>query len=203
MWNSLIAATVFSLAGLGVYYGAQAGVFRVYSSVDEYGVAYWIGSLALIIVAHDAWFYWTHRWLHLPRLFRRVHRTHHVSVAPTQWAAYSFSIGEALTQAAFVPIFLLIAPTHTGALFVWGAHQVLRNAFGHCGVELEPRAWLAGWWGRWLTTTLHHDMHHAYGRCNYGLYFTWWDRWCSTEHPDYRRRLQALVEGECDGRVAT
>jgi putative redox protein len=63
----------------------------------------------------------------------------------------------------------------------------------HCGVEFEPRSWLATWWGWWFTTTLHHDMHHEHGRYNYGLYFAWWDRWCGTEHPEYRKRLAALV----------
>jgi Delta7-sterol 5-desaturase len=89
---------------------------------------------------------------------------------------------------------LLFVPMHVSALFVWMAHQILRNVLGHCGVELEPRSWLAGWWGRWITTTLHHDMHHAQGRHNYGLYFTWWDRVCGTEHPQYRERLQHLID---------
>jgi len=191
--RSLGAAFVFSLVGLGVYYGAQTGVFRVYSDAARYGWPYWFGSLVLIVLAHDAYFYWTHRALHLPAPLARVHRAHHLSVAPTQWAAYSFSISEAFAQAAFLPIYLLVIPTHTGVLFLWMAHQVLRNVFGHCGVELAPRSWLATWWGRWLTTTLHHDMHHGLGRCNFGLYFTWWDRWCGTEHPDYRRRLTQLI----------
>ncbi|MBI5277215.1 MAG: sterol desaturase family protein [Burkholderiales bacterium] len=56
---------------------------------------------------------------------------------------------------------------------------------------MEPKP--ASRWGRWLTTTLHHEMHHAYGRHNFGLYFTWWDRWCGTEHPEYRARLAKLV----------
>jgi hypothetical protein len=61
------------------------------------------------------------------------------------------------------------------------------------GVYHGARAWLASWWGQWFTTTLHHDMHHQHGRCNYGLYFAWWDRWCGTEHPDYRPQLAVLV----------
>lgn len=194
VWHSFTSAIVFSLIGLGIYFGTDVGVFRIYGRVAEFGWPYWIAILALIIVAHDAYFYWTHRWLHRPRLFARVHRTHHVSVAPTQWAAYSFSPGEALTQAMFLPVFLLLVPTHATIPFIWVAHQVLRNVFGHCGVELEPRSWLATWWGRWFTTTLHHDMHHALGRCNFGLYFTWWDRWCGTEHPDYRAKLRQLVD---------
>jgi uncharacterized protein (DUF2147 family) len=36
-------------------------------------------------------------------------------------------------------------------------------------------------------------MHHQHGRYNYGLYFVWWDRWCGTEHLEYRTRLTSLL----------
>ena len=198
--HSVLAAAVFASVGLCVYYGAAGGLFRVYQQVSDRGWWYWAASILLIIVAHDTYFYWTHRWVHRPALFARVHRTHHLSMAPTVWAAYSFSVWEAVVQAAFLPLFLLLMPTHDSVLFIWMAHQIVRNAAGHAGVELEPRAWLASWWGKWLTTTLHHDLHHQYGRHNYGLYFTWWDRWCGTEHPEYRARLADLVVslGVCD-----
>jgi sterol desaturase/sphingolipid hydroxylase (fatty acid hydroxylase superfamily) len=80
--------------------------------------------------------------------------------------------------------------------------MIVRNVLGHAGVELLPRSWLAGWWGRWFTTTLHHDLHHAHGRLNYGLYFTFWDRLCGTEHPDYRRRLLQLADRGLPGTAA-
>ena len=73
--QSVLAAIVFSLVGLGVYHGAQRGLFRVYSEAAQYGWAYWAASLVLVIVAHDAYFYWAHRWMHRPGVFRRVHRT--------------------------------------------------------------------------------------------------------------------------------
>ena len=38
-----------------------------------------------------------------------------------------------------------------------------------------------------------HDLHHAALRCNYDLYFTWWDRLMGTEHPHYRERFDAVV----------
>lgn len=191
--HSVVAATVFSAAGFGVYHGARQGVFDIYHVVGDFGWAYWGFSLALIIVAHDAYFYWTHRFMHRPRVFRWLHRTHHRSVAPTQWAAYAFSPGEALVQAAFLPLFLLWVPMHYSVLFIWITHQVLRNVIGHCGYEFMPRHWLATWWGRWLTTTLHHDLHHAHATGNFGLYFTWWDRWCGTEREDYRLQLARLI----------
>jgi hypothetical protein len=114
--------------------------------------------------------------------------------ASTPWAAYSFAPAEAIIQAVFLTLILLVLPLHPLVIFLFLAHMIVRNVLGHAGVELLPRAWLAGWWGRWLTTTLHHDLHHAQGRHNYGLYFTWWDRIGSTEHPEYSARLQRFVE---------
>jgi lathosterol oxidase len=191
--RSTVAAAVFAVTGLGVYYGSMNGVFHLYGDVHEFGWTYWFASLCLMIVAHDAYFYWTHRLLHRREVFAWTHRVHHQSVAPTQWAAYSFSTAESFIQTAFVPLFLMLVPMHMAAFFIWMAHQIIRNVIGHCGVELLPKSWLAGAWGRWVTTTLHHDMHHAHGRHNYGLYFTWWDRWCGTEHPQYRERLKRLI----------
>jgi lathosterol oxidase len=193
--HSMVAALVFSAVGTGVLVGHRLGLLRVYTDPAEFGLTWLVASFFVLVVLHDTWFYWTHRLMHGPRLFRGVHRTHHLSVAPTPWAAYSFSAPEAFVQALFLPVALLAVPAHPAVLFAWMAWMVLRNVMGHCGVELLPRAWLAGWWGRWCTTTLHHDMHHAAGHHNYGLYFLWWDRWCGTEHPDYRKRLAALVAG--------
>jgi sterol desaturase/sphingolipid hydroxylase (fatty acid hydroxylase superfamily) len=96
-------------------------------------------------------------------------------------------------QGVFLTLILLVLPLHPLIIFVFLAHMIIRNVLGHAGVELLPRTWLAGWWGRCLTTTLHHDLHHSHGRHNYGLYFTWWDRIGGTEHPEYRARLQQLI----------
>lgn len=193
--RSMRTVLIFSLVGTGVWVGYHLGVSKIYFQADQYGWAWLAASFPFFIVLHDAWFYWTHRLMHHPRTFHRLHRTHHLSAAPTPWAAYSFSGAEAFVQALYLPAMLLVVPAHQGVLFAWMAWMVLRNVMGHSGVELLPRSWLAGWWGRWLTTTLHHEMHHAYGRYNYGLYFLWWDRWCGTEHPEYRERLRRLVAG--------
>ena len=42
----------------------------------------------------------------------------------------------------------------------------------------------------WLTTVTHHDLHHSESRWNFGLYFTWWDRWMGTEHPRYKEEFR-------------
>jgi sterol desaturase/sphingolipid hydroxylase (fatty acid hydroxylase superfamily) len=68
-------------------------------------------------------------------------------------------------------------------IFAFLAHMIVRNVLGHAGVELLPHRWLAGWWGRWLMTTQHHDLHHAQARHDFDPYFAWWDRICGTEQP--------------------
>ena len=191
--HSMLTVVIFSLVGASVFLGFQAGCLKIYASADEYGWLWLVSSFFVMVVAQDAWFYWTHRLMHHRRMFRWAHRTHHQSLAPTPWTAYSFAPAEALVQAIFLPLFLLVLPVHPTVAFLWVTHMVVRNVAGHAGVELIPRAWLAGWWGRWLTTTLHHEMHHAYANSNYGLYFVWWDRWCGTEHPGYQDGLWALT----------
>lgn len=191
--HSMLTVVVFSLVGASVLLGYHAGFMKVYSEPLAYGWVWLVASFFVMVVLHDAWFYWTHRLMHHRRVFGWAHRTHHRSLAPTAWTAYSFGPAEALVQALFLPLFLLALPAHKTVLFLWMAHMIVRNVAGHTGVEIVPRSWLAGWWGRWLTTTLHHEMHHAHGHANYGLYFVWWDRWCRTEHPAYQDGLWALT----------
>jgi Delta7-sterol 5-desaturase len=196
--QSMLTVLIFSLVGTSVLVGYHLGVSKLYFDPGQYGWAWLAASFFVFVLLHDAWFYWTHRLMHHPRVFRRFHLTHHLSVAPTPWTAYSFSAAEALVQALYLPVVLLVIPAHQAVIFLWMIWMVLRNVMGHSGAELLPLAWIGGWWGRWLTTTLHHEMHHAYGRYNYGLYFVWWDRWCGTEHPEYRQRLMALEDRMAD-----
>lgn len=194
LMHSMVTVLVFASNGALIFAGVRSGVLQVYMQIAERGWLYAALSLAVLVLAHDTWFYWTHRLLHHPRVFGWSHRTHHRSVAPTPWAAYSFAPAEAVVQAVFLTLILLVLPLHPLVIFVFLVHMIVRNVLGHAGVDFVPRAWLAGWWGRWLTTTLHHDMHHAHGHHNYGLYFVWWDRLCGTEHPEYRQRLARFVE---------
>jgi sterol desaturase/sphingolipid hydroxylase (fatty acid hydroxylase superfamily) len=87
----------------------------------------------------------------------------------------------------------LVAPAEPWAVFIFLGHQIARNAFGHAGFELAWPGFTRSPWTGWLTTTTHHDLHHSEGRYNFGLYFTWWDRWLGTEHPRYHERFEAVV----------
>ena len=197
--TSLRTAAIFALVGTSIFILRKLGVIEVYLDPADRGWGYFAFSVIALIVLHDAWFYWTHRLIHHPRLFRRVHRTHHKSHNPSPWTAYSFDISEAVVNAAYLPFALLLIPASPLAIFIFLSHMMFRNAIGHCGYELFP-SWRSGrpMFG-WLTSVTHHDLHHAQAGWNYGLYFTWWDRLMGTEHPLYAERFAEAVRKPLDG----
>ena len=106
----MLTVVIFSANGALIFAGIKAGVLRMYFDIPEHGWAYAGLSLLVLVLAHDTWFYWTHRLMHRRGLFRWTHLAHHRSVAPTPWAAYSFAPAEALVQAVFLPLILLVLP---------------------------------------------------------------------------------------------
>lgn len=190
---SVRSIAIFSTVGLATFVLERFGLLPGPAIAAGWGPLWFWTCLVLIILVHDAYFYWAHRLLHDPRLFRALHRRHHKSNNPSPFTAYSFDLGEAAIMAAFVPLWLSIVPTPWGVTALFMLHQIVRNTLGHSGYELMPR----GKDGRplldFLTTTTHHDMHHAQAGYNFGLYFTWWDRLMGTEHPEYHARFAAVT----------
>lgn len=150
--------------------------------------------VVLLMIAHDTWFYWTHRALHAPALFKRMHRLHHRSITPTPFAAYAFAWPEAVVQALFVAFWVCLVPTPAFAMFLFLGVMIVRNVMGHAGTELHPRGMADHWLFGWINSTTHHDLHHSGSfDHNFGLYFTWWDRMMGTEHPRYRESFREVT----------
>ena len=59
----------------------------------------------------------------------------------------------------------------------------------HAGIEVFPQGFNRHWLGKWLIGATHHDIHHQRFKYNFGLYFTFWDRWMHTESPDYDQQF--------------
>lgn len=54
-----------------------------YADWREYGSVYFVLAFVLMVIIHDAYFYWTHRLIHQPKLFKLVHLVHHKSTNPS------------------------------------------------------------------------------------------------------------------------
>ena len=194
MLFSFFTTAVYALVGLFTVRVEQSGHSLIYMDVAVYGWFYTLLSLPLVLIAHDAYFYWVHRAMHHKALFKSFHRLHHLSRTPTSWASYSFAPGEAVLMALFMPIIVVLLPLHVSVIFIFLAVMIVRNAMGHSGVEFHPPWWVDTPLDA-LTTPTHHDLHHQKFNGNYGLYFTWWDRWMGTEFSDYKAAFRLAAQG--------
>ncbi len=70
------------------------------------------------------------------------------------------------------------------------------NAVGHLGYEIYPKGFTKNKIWKWKTTSTHHNMHHEKFRGNYGVYFTFWDRWFKTEFKDYHQVFENIANNE-------
>lgn len=142
----------------------------------------WIpGSVLLLMVLQDAYFYWTHRLMHLPRLYRATHHTHHLSKQPSSFASFAFSGWEALAAAWFVPAIAFVVPIHIVAFAAFLVIATVQAVMNHAGWEVYPQRFLDGPLGRWLITARHHNLHHTKFSRNYGLFFRFWDKLMGTD----------------------
>ncbi|MEO0590863.1 MAG: sterol desaturase family protein [Pseudomonadota bacterium] len=190
--SSLRTVFFFGVTTMATVIGLETGVIRF--AGDEASALTIALHFAIIVLVHDAYFYWAHRAMHTKALFKATHLHHHKSRTPTPWTAYSFSAWEAVIEAAYMPLFLLTINLFGYAmagyavfLFLW--HMIIRNVMAHAGHEIFPAGWVDTPWLSWISTTTHHDLHHSSGH-NYGFYFTWWDRLMGTEHPRYKEEFR-------------
>ena len=179
---SLASAAIYGVpAGIVAWGWRQHGWTRIYEDAHAYPLWWLPLSVLAYLAAHDTWFYWTHRLMHRPAMFRVAHAVHHASKPPTAWAAMSFHPWEALTGAVVIPLLVLTIPIHVAALGLVLSVMTVMGVTNHMGWELFPRAIVHGRVGQWLITASHHELHHQRYRCNYGLYFRVWDRMCGTD----------------------
>ena len=190
---SIRSIAVFSVVGLLIFFMERAGWLPGPQIAKTWGPIWFGVSLALIILGHDTWFYWTHRAMHSKHLFRTFHRRHHRSMNPSPFTAYSFDLGEAAINSLFVSLWVIVVPTPWSVVNIYMLIQIVRNTIGHSGYELFPATRDGRPLFPWLTTVTHHDLHHAEAGWNYGFYFTHWDRWMGTENPQYLARFAQSV----------
>lgn len=169
--------TLFVFAGYAylVFQTSLLQYTKVYKEMSDYGLTYFFISLLMIIFIHDTYFYWAHRLMHHPKIFKWVHLIHHKSTNPSPWAAYAFHPLEALIEGSIILIIVFIFPVHIYAIGLFMFFMLTFNIYGHLGYEIFPKKFTNSWIGKWVNTSTSHNMHHKHFNDNYGLYFRFWD----------------------------
>lgn len=140
----------------------------------------WLSAVTLAVpFVHEIYFFFLHRLIHTPFLYRWVHSVHHNSINPSPWSSLSMHPVEGFFYMAEAWLHLLIPSNPVCAYFT--LHSVGFGAInGHLGFEkfempgerlLDSHAYV-------------HYLHHKYFEVNYGgdglvpldmLFGTWHD----------------------------
>lgn len=188
---SLVSSIVFALMSALVYQAYLLGYTKVYLNVSEQPLWYFMVSPFLFLISYETYYYWMHRVMHIPIVFKRVHKVHHASIQPTVFTSFSFHPWEAILQFLFFPLFLCLVPFHVAMLLIVLVFLTLSAVINHSGVEIFNKIAVT----KHLIGATHHDLHHKEFTNNFGLYFTWWDKWMKTESKTQAKRTDKIVIG--------
>ena len=181
---SVVSVAIFSVVAVFTFFIIKPYT-NMYSNVNDYPLWYFGLSMVWMFFLHDAYFYWSHRFMHHPKIFKYVHLIHHKSTNPSPWTSYAFHPLEAVIEAFIIVVIAFTIPTHYLAITLYMLFQIMYNVYGHLGFEIMPKKFNKHFVGKWMNTSVAHNMHHHYFNDNYGLWTTIWDRMFGTMNPKY------------------
>ena len=178
---SIVSSAIFAFFGALTYWFWLHDFTLIYINPSEYGYWYLPLSLLIVMLIHETYYYWLHRAMHYPKIYRIVHKVHHQSLSPTPWTAFSFHPWESVLEALILPIILLIIPVNIYVLLFYLIFMTFSSVVNHLDIEIYPAFFRQSTFGKlWIDAT-HHHYHHKEFSTNYGLYFTFWDKIMGTE----------------------
>lgn len=148
--------------------------------------------LLFFVYLDDFLFYWMHRALHTPKLFRHVHAVHHRVRTPCAVAGVYFHWMEYAAISSLVLVGPLLVGAHVVTLYIWVVLRQLEAASGHCGYDwpFEPLRLLPLYDGNG-----YHDYHHGSFKGNYAGAVGWLDRVFGTSSAGYAEYEQRRRQG--------
>jgi sterol desaturase/sphingolipid hydroxylase (fatty acid hydroxylase superfamily) len=111
LWSTT-TALIFGLSGAFTLLFWQKDYTKVYFELNEYPVWWLPASLVAALALHETYYYWLHRWMHHPKVFKIVHKVHHDSNVTSPWTAFSFHPIEGVFLAIVLAALLMILPVH-------------------------------------------------------------------------------------------
>ena len=144
----------------------------------------WILCFPLIRGVH---FYFIHRLLHHPFLYKHVHITHHRNVNTGPWSGISMHPVENLIYQSS-PLIHFLVPSDPVIFTIHLIMVTLNPAFTHSGFEkiVKNETKILD------SADFHHQLHHKYFDCNYGNMDVPLDVWLGTDHDGSDAATQRL-----------
>ena len=190
-WSTL-SSMIFAFVGAITYFLWDNNLTAIYLNPAEYGYWYLPISLVVMMLIHETYYYWLHRALHIPKIYKRVHKVHHQSLSPSPWTAFSFHPWESILEAIIVPLILIFLPVNIYVLLFYLIFMTFSSVVNHLDIEIYSDRFRRSSFGKMWIDATHHHFHHKEFITNYGLYFTFWDKWMGTESRKMQRTCLTL-----------
>jgi sterol desaturase/sphingolipid hydroxylase (fatty acid hydroxylase superfamily) len=185
-----LAFNHFVLNPLGlpaVYLLAKTAGVRMTSPLPSWREA--VFHVVICIIVEDALFYWTHRLLHIPPLYRRFHKLHHQFYTPIGMAAeYAHPVEYVLSNSLPVLAGPLLTGCHLLTMWIWLFIRTVETLDGHSGYDFW---WMPFRYFPFRPGPAIHDFHHSHNLGNYGSFFQFWDWICGTDKA-YKKYVEQI-----------
>lgn len=174
-WSLVSGASIWTAYEVLYFWGVANGVIPTLSFTHSpWLFVAWLIVMPLILSAH---FYWVHRLLHWPPLYKSVHRLHHRNTHIGPWSGMSMHPVEHVLYLSSALVHFVIA-SHPVILLLHLYTRSMAPAFSHAGFEkvfYKDRKVVEA-------ADFHHQLHHRFFECNYGNVDMPWDRWFGSYH---------------------
>ncbi|MFK7838620.1 MAG: sterol desaturase family protein [Sulfitobacter sp.] len=174
-WTLASGVTLWTVAQWGVFWMMANGYAPAMLFPDN--PVWFVLMFPFLVIWSSFHFYWVHRLLHVPAIYKRAHALHHRNVNVGPWSGISM---HPLEHVLFYTNFLnhLIVPSHPIHVLFHGYVQSVHPVFSHSGfdqlvVRDQNRAKMGDFF---------HQLHHRYFECNYGTVEMPWDKWFGSFH---------------------
>jgi len=139
-----------------------------------------VSQIFFSMLVEDTLFYWIHRILHHPRLYKHLHKQHHLYINTVSYAAeFSHPIEQTVSN---------VFPSYAGPILcnmsidvfcIWTFLRLWETFESHSGFVLPYSPWefflsVQGGAAR-------HDFHHSHNKGSFGSLFKFWDWFMGTD----------------------
>ncbi len=188
----------------GVFFWTGFEVLMFWAMANGYAPVLWWANnpvwLVVLFFLTPLWisfhFYWIHRFLHWPPLYRVAHSLHHRNTNIGPWSGLSMHPIEHLLFFSSILIHWVVA-AHPVLILFHMQHQALTAATSHAGFDgllMNDKNSLE-------LGNFHHQMHHRYFECNYGTLEVPWDKYfgsyhdgTASSHEKFQKRRQRMLK---------
>ena len=142
----------------------------------------------------DFFYYWSHRALHSPIIFKATHATHHTHGVTTVYTTFHHSLAD-LLMTNTLPLVLtsMLVPVSAYTFTLIFCYKNIAEIAGHSGVNKRTPSfvqciWLPKALGIELYTR-NHCLHHENPRVNFSKRFSIWDKVFGTFDPRIPKQM--------------